>query len=339
MPTLKELCRAAEGELMVRPDVRITGVASLGSATKEEIAPVESARWLEAARASKAGAFLAHKDLSEKLEGRPAILSPFPLAALNRIIEALGLVAPPEPPGIHPTAVIDPEATLGDGVHVGPYAVVGKARIGARTILKAHVVVENGVELGEDCRVEPGAVLHAGLVAGSRVRIGANAVLSRPGFGYAPGPKGPVRLHHVGTVVLGDDVHVGACATIDRARYDVTRVGRFSALDNLVHLGHNCVIGERSFLAAQTGMAGGATIGDDCEVGGQVGLSNQAHLGDRCRVGAQTGVIGPWKDGSILWGCPAMPKTEFLRGVATLKRLSRGEEMGPGEEEEGGEQP
>ncbi len=334
MPTLKELCRAAEGELVGTPGVRITGVASLGSATKEHIAPVESARWLDAARASKAGAFLAHKDLASGLD-RPAILSAFPLAALNRVIEALGLVPPPTPPGIHPTAIIDPEAKLGKDVHVGPFAVVGKARIGARTVLEARVVVEDTVEIGDDCLVAPGAVLHAGLVAGSRVRIGANAVLSRQGFGYAPSPKGPVKLHHVGRVVLGDDVHVGACTTIDRARYDETRVGRFSALDNLVHLGHNCIVGERSFVAAQTGMAGGATIGNDCEVGGQVGFSNQARLGNRCRAGAQSGVIGTWEEGSILWGCPAMPKTEFLRGVAVLKRLARGEKEGAGGEDEG----
>lgn len=332
MPTLKELCQAAQGELIGTPGVRIKGVASLSGASAEQIAPVESARWLEAARASKAGAFLAHKDLAKKLD-RPAILSPFPLAALNKVIEALGLVPPPEPPGIHPTAIIDPEAKLGTGVHVGPFAIVGKAKIGARTILQAGVVVEDTVEIGEDGFVEPGAVLHAGLVAGNRVRIGANAVLSRQGFGYAPSPKGPVKLHHVGRVVLADDVHVGACTTIDRARYDETRIGRFSALDNLVHLGHNCLVGERSFLAAQTGMAGGSTVGDDCEVGGQVGLSNQAHLGNRCRAGAQTGVISRWKDGSTIWGCPAMPKTEFLRGVATLRRLARGEEKGAGEEE------
>jgi UDP-3-O-[3-hydroxymyristoyl] glucosamine N-acyltransferase len=332
MPTLKELCRAAEGELKGTPHVRITGVASLGSATAEQIAPVESVRWLEAARTSKAGAFLAHKSLAEKID-RPAILSPFPLAALNRVIEALNLVPPPVPPGIHPTAIIDPEARLGEDVHVGPFVVVGKAKVGARTVLQTRVVIEDGVEIGDDCFVQHGAVLHAGLVAGHRVRIGANAVLSRPGFGYAPSARGPMRLHHVGRVVLADDVHVGACATIDRARYDETRVGRFSALDNLVHLGHNCLVGERSFLAAQTGMAGGSTIGDDCEVGGQVGLSNQAHLGNKCRAGAQSGIIGTWADGSTIWGCPAMPKTDFLRGVAALKRLARGEEMGPGEGE------
>ena len=331
MPTLKELCRAAEGELKGSPGVPITGVASLGSANASQIAPIESARWLEAARTSKAGAFLAHKDLAGKLD-RPAILSPFPLAAMNKVIVALGLMPPPKPPGIHPTAIVDPEARLGAGVTVGPFAIVGKARIGARTVLEARVLVEDSVELGDDCLVEPGAVLHAGLVCGHRVRIGANAVLSRQGFGYAPSAKGPVKLHHVGRVVLSDDVHVGACTTIDRARYDETRVGRFSAIDNLVHLGHNCLVGERSFLAAQTGMAGGSTIGDDCEIGGQVGLSNQARLGNKCRAGAQTGVIGPWKDGSTIWGCPAMPKTEFLRGVAALKKLARGEEKGPGEE-------
>jgi UDP-3-O-[3-hydroxymyristoyl] glucosamine N-acyltransferase len=329
MPTLEELCRAADAMLAGPPGIRITGLASLASATKDEIAPVESPRWLDAALASEAGAFLAHEDLARRLEGRPAILSPFPLAALNKVIEAFGLEPPVLSPGIHSTAIIDPQAALGSNVHVGPFAVIGKARIGAHTAIKARVVVEDGVEVGDDCLVEPGAVLHRGLVVGNRVRIGANAVLSREGFGYAPSPRGPVRLHHIGRVILGDDVHVGACVTIDRARYDVTRVGRFSAIDNLAHLGHNCLVGERSFLAAQTGMAGGATIGDGCEIGGQVGLSNDAHLGNRCRAGAQSGVISRWKDGSAIWGCPAMPKTEFLRGIVELRRLARRGKKGP----------
>jgi UDP-3-O-[3-hydroxymyristoyl] glucosamine N-acyltransferase len=332
MPTLKELCSVAEGELRGPPGLTIVGVASLEGATPRHIAPVESSRWLKRARASKAGAFLAHSDLAEQLD-RPAVLSRFPLAALNRVIEALGLVPPPLPPGIHPTAIIDPEAQLGADVHVGPGAIIGKARIGARSILRTRVVVEDGVEMGEGCFVEPGAVLHAGCRLGKRVRVGANAVLGREGFGYAPGPKGPERLHHVGSVVLCDDVHVGACVTIDRARYDETRVGRFSALDNLVHLGHNCVVGERTFIAAQTGLAGGARIGDDCEVGGQVGVSNTTRVGNRCRVGAQAGVIGDCEDGSILWGCPAISKSEFLRAFAALRRLARGEEE-PAEEEE-----
>jgi UDP-3-O-[3-hydroxymyristoyl] glucosamine N-acyltransferase len=140
----------------------------------------------------------------------------------------------------------------------------------------------------------------------------------------------------VGRVVIGDDVHVGACVTIDRARYDETRIGRHSALDNLVHLGHNCIVGDRTFIAAQTGLAGGARIGNDCEVGGQAGFNNQARVGDRCRVGAQSGVIGEIEDGSVIWGCPAVPKSEFLRSVAALRRLSAGEkeeEGATGEEE------
>jgi UDP-3-O-[3-hydroxymyristoyl] glucosamine N-acyltransferase len=333
MPTLKELCRAAEGDLRGEPGLMITGVASLANATERDIAPVESVRWLEVARTSKAGALLAHRDLATEID-RPAILSRFPLAALNRVIEALGLVPPPLPPGIHPTAIVDPEAVLGKDVHVGAYAVIGRARIGARCILRTRVVIEDDVEIGEECLVEPGAVLHPGCRLGKRVRVGANAVLGREGFGYAPGAGGPVRLHHVGRVVLGDDAHVGACVTIDRARYDETRVGRQSALDNLVHLGHNCIIGDRTFVAAQTGLAGGARIGNDCEIGGQVGLSNQGRVGDRCRVGAQSGVIGEWGDGVVLWGCPALPKSEFLRGVAVLRRLARGEERASTGEED-----
>ncbi|MFI5403379.1 MAG: UDP-3-O-(3-hydroxymyristoyl)glucosamine N-acyltransferase, partial [Planctomycetota bacterium] len=152
MPTLKELCRAAEGELKGPPGLQITGVASLLNAAASDIAPVESTRWLARAAPSKAGAFLAHIDLASRID-RPVILSRFPLAALNRVIEALGLVAPPHPPGIHPSAIIDPEAKLGADVHVGANAIIGKAKIGARSVLRARVVVEDTVEMGDDCLV------------------------------------------------------------------------------------------------------------------------------------------------------------------------------------------
>jgi UDP-3-O-[3-hydroxymyristoyl] glucosamine N-acyltransferase len=125
-------------------------------------------------------------------------------------------------------------------------------------------------------------------------------------------------------VVLDDDVHVGAGTTIDRARFDETRVGRFSALDNLVHVGHNSTIGARTFIAAQTGLAGHAHVGDDCEVGGQVGISVGCGVGDRCRIAGRSGVIRRFGDGKRVLGYPALERGEALRMVAVLRRLASG---------------
>jgi len=319
MATLLELSNAVDGELRGPGDLLITGVASLESAGPDDIAPLDSERFMSQAEASKAGALLISKKI-DAIPDRPCIVSPFPLVALNTIMEVLDLVRPPPRPGIHATAVVEDGAQLGEDVYVGPHAVVAAgAVVGARTALHAGVVVEGDVAMGEDCVIEPGAVLHDGCTFGDRVRVGANAVVSRQGFGFAPGPAGPVRLHHIGRVVLEDDVHVGAGTTIDRARFDETHVGAMSALDNLVHVGHNCRIGRRTFIAAQTGFAGRAGVGDECEVGGQVGITRV--VGNRARLGAQCGVIKDWGDDVELWGTPARDKRYYLRQLARLKKL------------------
>jgi UDP-3-O-[3-hydroxymyristoyl] glucosamine N-acyltransferase len=318
MPTLEQIARLVDGELAGPPEFEITGVGSLECAGAGEIAPIDSKTWLKAARDSKAGAFLVAKDLEAEFD-RPVIVSEYPLVAMNRVIEMFGLDIPPPPPGIHETAVVDPTAKLGDAVSVGPCVVVGpEARIGARSVLHPQVVVESGVIMGERCVLEPGAVVHEGAELGNRVRIGANAVISRQGFGYAKGPHGPELLHHVGKVVLEDDVHIGAGSMVDRARYDETRIGRFTALDNHIHVGHNCTIGARNVMAAQTGMAGNASIGNDCSIGGQVGVANHCGVGDRCRVGAQTGLMKQYGDDLTLWWTPAGNPREILRAFAWL---------------------
>ncbi len=322
MPTIEALCQLVGCELRGSPDVEITGVASLESAGSGDLAPIDSSRYLELAPASRAGAFLVAGHLRAPSD-RPCLISEVPGTDLNRIIEALKL-APPRPhPGIHPTAVVDEGAEIGPDLHAGPYAVVEEgARLGARCILRAHVYIEGTAVLGDDCVVEPGAVIYAGAEIGHRVHIGANAVVSRQGFGYAVGPRGPEQRHHIGKVVLEDDVHLGAGTMIDRARFDETRIGRFSKLDNLIQIGHNSSVGQRTFIAAQTGLAGEARIGDDCEIGGQVGIGNRCGTGDRCRVGGKSGFFRMFGDDLALLGYPATLAFKFLRQQVVLQRLA-----------------
>jgi UDP-3-O-[3-hydroxymyristoyl] glucosamine N-acyltransferase len=325
MPTLLEIARAVGGYLAGPPDQQITGIASLEQAGPHDLAPVDSARFAEAARGSRAGALLVSRRLKAQWK-TPAIVVDHALSALNRAIEMMGLVRRP-PGGVHRTAVVEEGAEVHATAAIGPYAVVeAGAKVGARTVLGPHVVVESGVVLGEDCRVAAGVVLHEGVVAGDRVIIGSNSVLGGAGFGYTVGPKGPEQLHHVGRVVLEDDVHVGACCTIDRARFHETRLGRHTALDNMVHVGHNVTIGPRTFIAAQVGLAGSVRVGADCEIGGQVGMGDRCGVGDRCRVAGGTGVTRKFGDDLTLMWYPAFERNEAFRMIARLRKLAAREE-------------
>jgi len=324
MATLNELCAAVGGELIGDGDLAISGVSSLESAGAHDLAPVDSNAFAQLARASAAGALLVSPKVTEEL-AQPRIRVDAPLVALNRVMELLGLVEPDGlAPGVHPTAVVDPTAMVHETAVIGPFAVIGAgARIGARTRIHPHVVIERGVQVGDDCRLEPGAVLHQGCTVGNRCRIGAHAVLSRQGFGFAAGKTGPVHLHHIGRVVIEDGVHLGAGTAVDRARFDETRIGAMTALDNLVQVGHNATIGSLTFVASQAGLAGNAHVGSQCEIGGQVGLANKARVADRCRVGAQSGVMGEHPAGTELFGTPAEERRTAFRMHLALRNLAQ----------------
>jgi len=320
MPTLAEIHAAIGGKLRGPGDVEIEGVASLEAAGPKDLAPVASKRYVERALESSAAALLVAEDLAPD---KPHIAHEHPLYAFNRVIELLGLLKAPSP-DVHPTAIVAVSATLGEEVSVGPYAVVEEGvTIGARTRVGSHAVIEEGARIGGDCLLEPGVVIGYGIEIGDRCVIGAHSVLGRPGFGWTDGPEGPVQLHHVGTVVLEDDVRIGGGCMIDRARFDETRIGRFTGLDNLCHVAHNCVVGKYNFLAAQVGLAGMTRTGDGCEFGGQSGVASQATVGAGVRLGAQTGLLQSIPPGGEYWGTPARPKREYLRALAHLYEFAR----------------
>lgn len=322
MPRIRDLCELIGGELIGDGEFTITGVGSLEHAGPADLAAVDSARFLPAARASGAGAFLVRDDFEIEFD-RPTVSCASPLLALNRVIEHLGLLPRAPAPGVDPSGSVE-KASLGADVHVGPNVVVEPgAVIGRGTVLRAQCVIEPGAKIGEDCRLDPGVVIHAGVFIGNRVRIGANSVLGRPGFAYVPTPEGPEHIHHLGRVVIGDDTHIGAGCAIDRARFGETRLGVHVKLDNHVHIGHNCVVGDRTVIAAQVGLAGGARVGRDCLVGGQAGFSDHAAVGDHSQVGARASVMRVHPAGCVLWGTPARDKNEHLRELVALKRLAK----------------
>ena len=235
--------------------------------------------------------------------------------------------------GVHFTAVVSQTAVLGEGVTIGPMAVVEEdVHIDAGSHIHGGAVVGRSVGIGENCHIYPRAVLYPGTTLGNRVVVHAGAVLGADGFGYVcdPSTGAYTQFPQQGTLVIEDDVEIGANTTIDRGALAETRVRRGTKIDNLVHIGHNCDIGEDVILVALTGISGSCTVGKGAVIAGQVGLGDHAHVGPGVILGGQAGVLSGktvtnegLKPGTVLWGTPARPLKQVLREQATLARLAR----------------
>ena len=201
--------------------------------------------------------------------------------------------------------------------------VAASAEVGAGCEIGAMAFVGERVRLGERCVIGPRVTILPGTVLGARVRVQAGTVLGSDGFGFARGAEGYVGFPQLGTLVIEDDVEIGANCTIDRGALGATRIGRGTKLDNLVHIGHNCLIGEDVVMAAQVGIAGSTTVGDGAIVGGQVGLADHVTIGPGVILGAQCGVPTGKRiegAGAVFWGTPARPIREYLKELARMKR-------------------
>lgn len=224
--------------------------------------------------------------------------------------------------GIHPTAIIHPTAQIGANVAIGAYAVIqAGAKIGDGVYIHPQVVVYPEVQIGARTVLHAGCVIHERTIIGADCVIHSGAVIGSEGFGFVPSAEGWVKLEQSGYTVLEDRVEVGCNATIDRPAVGETRIGYNSKLDNLVHVGHNCHIGQNCILAAQVGMAGGGKTGNWVILGGQVGVANQANIGDKVQAGAKAGLHGSIAAGSIMMGNPASPYKTFLKASAIYNRL------------------
>ena len=248
------------------------------------------------------------------------------LAILTMLFDA----GPARGAGVHATAIVAPDAILGDGVNVGPYAVIGpRSRIGARTSILPHVSIGADVVVGEQGLIYSGARIGDRVVIGHRAIIHFNAVIGSDGFSFAPdlGPRMTypadvvlTRVHSLGNVVIGDDVEIGAATTIDRSTVQATRIGKGTKIDNHVHIGHNVTIGEGCIIAGKTGISGSVIIGDRVRIGGGAGLADHLKIGTEAIIGAGSGVGTDVPDGVFVMGSPAMPRDRFIELLLNLGR-------------------
>lgn len=318
--TLAELARQLGCRLDGDGSVEITGVAGLDTAVAGHITFFGNPKLKPLLDATRASAVIMPEDA-------PAV--PLPMLRTSHpylvFARALELFHPrPRPaPGVSPLASVAADVTLGDQVSVGPFvAIASGARIGARTILHPHVSVGLGAAIGDDCTVHSHVAIREGVTIGHRCTIQDGAVIGSDGFGFTPGPDGE---HHkilqVGTVVIEDDVDIGANTTIDRASVGVTRIAKGSKIDNLVQVAHSVTIGRRVLLAAQVGLAGSTTVEDDVALGGQVGAAGHLTIGQGAKVTAQSGISNSLKGDALYSGYPAIANRDWLKASVIFAKL------------------
>jgi len=331
--TLGELIETLGGTL-AQGDAEqlVDGVSSREQAKALELAFADSASTVAAALASDAGIVaLPPGSASSYPHGKCIVETAQPRLWFARAARLLEPAASSS--GIHPSAVIEHEVELGPEVSVAAGAVIEHgAHIGAGTRIDAGAVVGAGVRIGQHCHVYPRAVLYPGTTLGDRVVIHAGAVLGADGFGYVRDPQtgAYTQFPQQGTLAIEDDVEIGANSTIDRGALAETRIRRGTKIDNLVHVGHNCDIGEDVILVALTGISGSSTVGRGAILAGQVGIGDHAHVGPGVILGGQSGVFNGKTvsndgllPGTVLYGTPARPLKQVLREQAVLTRLAR----------------
>jgi len=288
----------------------IRGIAALTEAQPGDLAFLGNGKYRSEVPGTRASIVLIPADyVGEPSAGQLHLLVDNPSLALGLLCARLEQKLWPKPAaGIHPSASVAPEANVDPSATVGPLCVVeAGAVVGPRTHLQAQVFVGRGVRIGEDCWLMPGTTVATECILGNRVRLQPGAVVGSDGFGYEFDGGRHQKMAQIGNVVLGDDVEVGANATIDRARFASTVVGEGSKIDNLVQIGHNVIIGKHCLVCAQTGISGSSALEDYVILAGQVGVTGHITIRKGAKVGAQSGVNDDTPPGSSVRGTPSRP--------------------------------
>jgi UDP-3-O-[3-hydroxymyristoyl] glucosamine N-acyltransferase len=318
--TASELAAHVDGRVMGEGSVAITSVASLVAAGAGDISYVEDQKFFEAAQSSRASCLIVPE--SAALDVACQIQVKNPKLAFALIAEILH---PPKQraPETHSSSVIAADAKIGRYVFIGAFVCVGEnSTVGDRTQIRAGAKIGDNVSVGTDCVIHPNVFIEDGMTIGNRVILHAGVVIGADGFGYVRGDMGYHKFPQIGTVVIEDDVELGANTTVDRGALGRTRIGKGTKLDNMVHVGHNCDIGERVVIAAQTGISGSVTIEDDCVIGGQVGFGDHILVQSGAVIGSKAGVLpGKIVRPGVWWGIPIQPLDEYKRLNAHISRL------------------
>ncbi len=319
MFTAADLAKQLSGEVIGDGCVKINGFAPASSAREGDLTFAENEKFFATADQSAASVILVDGDF--KSANKVLIRVKNARIAFAKVLP-LFFPEPKFAPGIHPTAVVDASAEIDGTAHIGPHCVIGeKVKIGARTVLQGGNHIEAESILGQETRLFPNVTVYFGSRIGNRVRIHAGSVIGSDGFGYVFDSGFHRKIPQIGSVVIQDDVEIGANVAIDRGALGPTTIGKGTKIDNMVQIAHNVTIGEHCVIISQTGIAGSTKLGDYVTVAGQVGIAGHLKIGDRATIAAQSGIMNDVGEGEKVWGSPAQPDRQMKRQLISIQRL------------------
>lgn len=322
--SIQDLAACVDGTVQGAGEAILQDVAPLPSAQPQHVTYAESRKQIPQIQKSSAGAIFVTADVAESLPD-----SPVPLIVVKdpqwAFIAAMLMFRPQRPRaeiGISPLALVDPSAQFGADCSISPRAVIGADVVmGDRCQIGVGVVIGAGCRIGNDCRIDAHTVLYPDVILKNRVIVQANSVIGADGFGYRFMKGAFDKIPHTGTVILEDDVEVGACATIDRGMIEATIVGQGTKVDNQVMIAHNCRVGKHNVFASQVGLAGSVVTGDYVQMGGQVGIADHCFIAGGVKLGGKAGVMGDLPEAGTYHDIPAIPEKDALKNHLNIRKV------------------
>ena len=324
--TLSELARWVDGDIVRGGlDLSLTGMAALDAAGSHDVSFLGNEKYHGQFLQTRAAAVIVSRGVTDGPEATALIAVDNPSLAFAVVVRHFAAAARQFAPGIHPQAFVDPSAVLDPAkvrVQAGAVVLAG-AVVGDGSDLGPNSVVSEDAVIGKDCRIMANASIRERCVLGDRVILQPGAVIGSDGYGYEFHDGRHVKIDQVGIVEIGDDVEIGANTTIDRARFGKTLIGEGSKIDNLVQIGHNCVIGKHCLIISQTGISGSSQLGDYVTAAGQVGIAGHVTIGSKAVLSGRTGVTASLPGGEVYAGKPALPIREEMKLQALVRRLPK----------------
>ena len=318
---ISEIAEHVQGKVIGDKSLDITQLCKIDYGLDGGITFLANEKYAHFLNETKASAIIVDASFSQSSKTLIQVKDPY--IAFTKIVSMFYKLPLPFPIGIHETAIIEKSAKIGKNCRIAPNVYIGKNTvIGDNAIIYPSVTIMDDCKFGENLRIFSNVSIREECIFGNNVIIHNNAVIGSDGFGFAPNPpKGFEKIYQIGNVVIEDDVEIGANCTIDRSTMGSTMVKKGTKLDNMIHLGHNVVVGQHNVFAAQTGIAGSVQIGDWNQFGGQIAINGHIKIGNQTRSGMKTLITKDTPDGTVLMGSPGRPESEFKRVFASQRKL------------------